>query len=207
MDLFAFDAACRTAAAPLICGVDEAGRGPLAGPVYAAAVILPPEAALPGLNDSKKLSAQKREALFDGIVQQALAFAVATATEQEIDTYNILNASLLAMERAVAGLMLVPDCVLIDGNRVPNGIAGAVPVVGGDGKSAAIAAASILAKVERDRFMQLLDKEYPAYQFARHKGYPTKLHYEMLDAHGVSPVHRRSFLKKWENAPKQAESL
>ena len=202
MNLFAFDNQYRTGEATLVCGVDEAGRGPLAGPVYAAAVILPPDFVLPGLNDSKKLSAKKREELFDVIVQEALTFAIATATEQEIDEYNILNASLLAMERAVAGLTMPPDVILIDGNKTPPNLPMAQAVVQGDAKSAAIAAASILAKVERDRAMELLDREYPAYQFARHKGYPTKLHYQMLDEYGPSPVHRTSFLKKWESGKK-----
>ncbi|MEG2222740.1 MAG: ribonuclease HII [Oscillospiraceae bacterium] len=182
-----------------VCGVDEAGAGPLAGPVYAAAVILPPGLLIDGLNDSKKLSAKKREQLFDSICADALAYGIASASVEEIEEINILNARLLAMERAIAALPTAADFALIDGNcnrgiSCPNAV-----VVGGDGKSASIAAASVLAKVSRDRYVtQVLDRDYPQYQFARHKGYGTKLHYAMLEQYGVSPVHRPSFLKKWE---------
>ena len=180
----------------LLCGVDEAGRGPLAGPVFAAAVILPPELEIPGLNDSKKLTEKKREALFDVIRAQALAFCIASASEEEIDRLNILQATFLAMNRAVKGLSVTPELVLVDGNRDP-GFSGieTVCVVGGDRQSASVAAASILAKVSRDRFMLEMAKEYPQYAFERHKGYGTKLHYERLREYGPSPIHRRSFLK------------
>ena len=186
-----------------VCGVDEAGAGPLAGPVYAAAVILPRNLIIEGLNDSKKLTEKKREALYDIITEQAEAWAVARVEAHEIDEMDILNARMLAMQRAIDALNLQPDMALIDGNR-DHGSRYAVTtphvlVVGGDGKSASIAAASILAKVSRDRFVtEVLDREYPQYCFARHKGYGTKLHYQMLDEHGPSPVHRKSFLKKWE---------
>jgi ribonuclease HII len=200
MTLTDYDQIYRERGVKTLCGMDEAGRGPLAGPVYAAAVILPPGLAIEGLNDSKKLTEKKRERLYGQIVEHAIAFSVATATESEIDEVNILQANLLAMERAVAALDVLPDCVLVDGNIVPTLAIPAIPVVGGDRLSACIAAASILAKVERDRFMCLLDKEYPAYGFAQHKGYGTKLHYQMLDAHGPCPVHRRSFLKTWRQA-------
>lgn len=179
-----------------VCGVDEAGRGPLAGPVYAAAVILPQGLAIEGLNDSKKLSEKKRELLYDEITKNAVAWSVAFATEQEIDEINILQATFLAMKRAVEGLTPKADYALIDGNRMPPLEIKGETVVKGDSRSMSIAAASILAKVTRDRFMLEVDKLYPQYQFSKHKGYGTKLHYEMLAQHGVSPVHRRSFLKK-----------
>ncbi|MCH5190918.1 MAG: ribonuclease HII [Oscillospiraceae bacterium] len=180
-----------------VCGIDEAGRGPLAGPVYAAAVILPTGLVIDGLNDSKKLSEKKREQLFDIICEKAVAFSVGTASEQEIDEINILNATFLAMKRAVDGLAVKPDYALIDGNRYPH-IGGVTEetIVKGDGKSMSVAAASILAKVSRDRFMLDLAKEYPQYLFEQHKGYGTKLHYEMIEKFGISPVHRKSFLKK-----------
>lgn len=186
-----------------VCGVDEAGAGPLAGPVYAAAVILPRELEIPGLDDSKKLTEKKREKLYDIITEQAEAWAVARVEAEEIDEMDILNARMLAMQRAIDALEIQPDMALIDGNR-DHGSRYAVTtphvlVVGGDGKSASIAAASILAKVSRDRYVtEELDRDYPQYQFAKHKGYGTKLHYEMLDAYGPSPAHRKSFLKKWE---------
>lgn len=186
-----------------ICGVDEAGAGPLAGPVYAAAVILPREIEIEGLDDSKKLTEKKRDALYDVITEKAEAWAVARVEAEEIDEMDILNARMLAMQRAIDALTVQPDMALIDGNR-DHGSRYAVTtphvlVVGGDGKSASIAAASILAKVSRDRFVtEVLDREYPQYCFARHKGYGTKLHYQMLDEYGPSPVHRKSFLKKWE---------
>lgn len=187
----------------LLCGVDEAGAGPLAGPVYAAAVILPREIEIPGLNDSKKLTEKKREILFDEITVQAEVWSVAFATAEEIDELDILNARMLAMQRAIDGLPVKPDLALIDGNRdhgsrvaieTPH-----VTLIGGDGKSASIAAASILAKVSRDRYVsQELDALYPQYDFAKHKGYGTKAHYAALDQHGPCPAHRRTFLKKWE---------
>ena len=180
-----------------VCGIDEAGRGPLAGPVYAAAVILPTGLEIEGLNDSKKLSEKKREQLFDVICEKAVAFSVGTASEQEIDEINILNATFLAMKRAVEGLTVKPDYALVDGNRYPHiGEITEETIVKGDGKSMSVAAASILAKVSRDRYMLELAKEYPQYLFEQHKGYGTKLHYEMIEKFGISPVHRKSFLKK-----------
>ena len=197
MDLFEYD---RSLNVRLLCGVDEAGRGPLAGDVYAAAVILPENADLPGLNDSKKLSEKKREALYDMILEQAAAYCVATATAEEIDRMNILNATFLAMQRAVDGLSVSPEYVLIDGNRRPATLRQPCScVVKGDGTSASIAAASILAKVSRDRYMKQIAKQYPEYRFEKHKGYGTKEHYEAIAAHGISPVHRKSFLKNLES--------
>ena len=178
-----------------VCGVDEAGRGPLAGPVFAAAVILPDGLENIGLNDSKKLTEKKRDALFDIITEKAVAWCVASADEKEIDKLNILNATFLAMKRAVDGLAVRPDLALIDGNRCPGTGIREETIVKGDAKSISIAAASILAKVSRDRYMLELDKKYPGYCFAKHKGYPTALHYEMIKKYGVSPVHRLSFLK------------
>lgn len=186
-----------------VCGVDEAGAGPLAGPVYAAAVILPRELEIPGLNDSKKLTKKKREALFDVITAQAAAYSIARVEAAEIDEMDILNARMLAMQRAIHGLSEKPDMALIDGNR-DHGSRYAIEtphitIVKGDGNSASIAAASILAKVARDRYMSgELSEQYPSYQFAKHKGYGTKLHYEMLDQYGPCPQHRVTFLRKWE---------
>ena len=177
----------------LVAGVDEAGRGPLAGDVYAAAVILPPQFDLPGLNDSKKLSAKRREILFAAIQEQASAFCIATASVAEIDSINILHASLLAMRRAVDGLAISPQLVLVDGNRLPSWDYNARAIIGGDAQEATIAAASILAKVSRDAAMQTLHAQYPDYGLDRHKGYPTKLHLERLRALGPAPIHRRSF--------------
>lgn len=178
-----------------VCGVDEAGRGPLAGPVFAAAVILPDGLEEIGINDSKKLSEKKRAALFELIKEKAVAYSVGSASEKEIDEINILNATFLAMKRAVDGLSIKPDIALIDGNRKPNTGIEEITLVKGDAKSISIAAASILAKVSRDEYMKDLDKKYPEYQFAKHKGYPTKLHYELIKKYGISPVHRLSFLK------------
>lgn len=179
-----------------VCGVDEAGRGPLAGPVCAAAVILPQGLIIEGLNDSKKLSEKKREMLYDKVTENALAWSVAFASEEEIDEINILQATFLAMKRAVEGLGIKADYALIDGNRMPPLDINGETVIKGDSLSMSIAAASIIAKVTRDRLMLEIDKEYPQYLFSQHKGYGTALHYEMLEKHGVSPVHRRSFLKK-----------
>lgn len=179
-----------------ICGIDEAGRGPLAGPVYAAAVILPIDLEIDGINDSKKLTEKKREVLFDIICEKAISYSIGIATEKEIDEINILNATFLAMRRAVDGLSVKPDYALIDGNQHPGLSTQDETVVKGDGKSMSIAAASILAKVSRDRFMLEIAEKYPEYCFEKHKGYGTKLHYEMIEKYGVSPVHRRSFLKK-----------
>ncbi len=178
-----------------VCGIDEAGRGPLAGPVFAAAVILPDDLGELGINDSKKLSEKKRDALFDVIKEKAIAWSVASAGEQEIDEINILNATFLAMKRAVEGLPVKPDIALVDGNRKPGTGIEEMTLVKGDSKSISIAAASILAKVSRDRYLLELDEKYPEYQFKKHKGYPTALHYEMIKEHGISPVHRLSFLK------------
>ncbi len=195
MTLFEYDSAIRNDA-PVLCGVDEAGRGPLAGDVYAAAVIFDEGVPIDGLNDSKKLSEKKREALFDEIIEKAKAYCIASATVEEIERINILQASMLAMKRAVEGLGIVPDMAIIDGNRLPDLTCSAQTVVKGDGLSASIAAASILAKVSRDRYMKKLAEEYPQYQFEKHKGYGTKLHNEMILKYGPSPVHRMSFLKK-----------
>ena len=177
----------------LVCGVDEAGRGPLAGPVVAAAVILDPANPVEGLNDSKKLSAKRREALAIEIHAKALAWAVAEASVEEIDRINILQASLLAMQRSVEKLVIVPSKALIDGNRCPKLACPAEAIIGGDGKVASIAAASILAKTVRDAGMMELHAVYPMYGFDRHMGYPTALHLKALQEHGVSPVHRRSY--------------
>ncbi len=177
----------------LICGVDEAGRGPLAGPVVAAAVILDPAQPIVGLNDSKKLSAKRREALAIEIRAKSLAWAVAEASVEEIDRINILQASLLAMQRAVEALHILPTLALIDGNRCPKLTCVAEAIIGGDGKVASIAAASILAKTVRDAGMMLIHKSYPMYRFDRHMGYPTELHIKLLQEYGVSPVHRRSY--------------
>ena len=203
MDLWTYEREQWNKGLATLCGVDEAGAGPLAGPVYAAAVILPQEIDLPGLNDSKKLTAKRREALYDQITAAAVSYSVASVSAAEIDELDILNARMLAMQRAIDGLSVKPDLCLIDGNR-DHGSSVAVHaphicIVGGDGKSASIAAASILAKVSRDRYVtDVLGREYPQYQFARHKGYGTKLHYELLDQYGPCPEHRRTFLKKWE---------
>ncbi len=181
-----------------VCGIDEAGRGPLAGPVYAAAVILPTGLEIEGLNDSKKLSEKKREQLFPIICEKAIAYSIGIATEKEIDVFNILKATFLAMKRAVEGLNIKPAYALVDGNLYPkisNDIKEEV-VVKGDAKSMSIAAASILAKVSRDRFMLEMTKEYPQYCFEQHKGYGTKLHYEKILEYGPSPIHRMTFLKK-----------
>lgn len=181
----------------IICGVDEAGRGPLAGPVYAAAVILPKGHIVEGVNDSKKLSEKKRELLFDKIIDECVCYSIGTASEKEIDEINILQATYLAMKRAVDGLEIVPQLALIDGNRIPPLTStDARAIVKGDAKSASIACASILAKVSRDRYMLKMAKKYPEYQFEKHKGYGTKLHYEMIEKYGICEIHRKSFLKK-----------
>ena len=180
-----------------ICGVDEAGRGPLAGPVCAAAVILPPNEQIEGLNDSKKLSEKKREQLFDIICEKALAYSIAFGTLEEIENLNILEATFLAMNRAIEGLILKADYALIDGNAIPKGIKIPCETVGkGDANSASIAAASILANVSRDRLLLEYDEAYPEYNFKKHKGYGTKEHTELILKHGPCPIHRLSFLKK-----------
>lgn len=179
-----------------VCGVDEAGRGPLAGPVYAAAVVLPEGCSIDGLDDSKKLTEKKREALYDVIKNTAVSCAVGIATVEEIDTVNILNATILAMTRAIEGLDVSSDCALIDGNRAPKINIECRTIVKGDAKCPSIAAASVLAKVSRDRYMREMAEKYPQYQFEKHKGYGTKLHYEMIEKYGICPIHRKTFLKK-----------
>ena len=181
----------------IICGVDEAGRGPLAGPVYAAAVILPKHLQIPGLNDSKKLSDKRRRELYPVICDQALAYGIGFATEQEIDEINILQATFLAMERAMAQLKIRPDLALIDGNRQKDFGLPVKTIVKGDSRSANIAAASVLAKVSRDDWMIAMAEKYPEYGFEIHKGYGTRAHYQALEAYGPSPIHRMSFLKKF----------
>ena len=178
------------------CGVDEAGRGPLAGPVFAAAVILPIGYIPDGLNDSKKLNEKRRNVLFDDICENAVSFGIASASVDEIDELNILNATFLAMNRAILQLTVLPEKILVDGNRADGLNGPCVCVVGGDGKCASIAAASILAKVSRDQYLYRLAEEYPQYHFEKHKGYPTQLHYEMIRKFGPSPVHRKTFLRK-----------
>ena len=180
----------------LICGVDEAGRGPLAGPVCAAAVILPRNCEIEGLNDSKKLTEKKREALYDVIIEKAVCYGIAFASVEEIEEINILNASMLAMNRAIKMLDPVPELALIDGNRNSAIEINSRCVIKGDAKCADIAAASILAKVTRDRYMLLMAEKYPEYHFEQHKGYGTKLHYAALREHGPSEIHRMSFLRK-----------
>ena len=197
VDLWAIEHQCFEGGLELVCGVDEAGRGPLAGPVCAAAVILPRDLVIPGLNDSKKLTDKKRRELFDVITEQAFAYGIAFSDEKEIDEINILQATFRAMERAVKNLSVQPDIVLVDGNRTPSMSIPVKTVVKGDSLSASIAAASILAKVTRDRWMEEQDRVYPAYGFAVHKGYGTKRHYEALTENGPCPIHRMTFLKKF----------
>ncbi len=180
----------------VVCGIDEAGRGPLAGPVYAAAVILKKGQTIEGVNDSKKLSEKKREALYNKIIDECLAYAIGVADEKEIDEINILQATFLAMKRAVDGLSVKPDCALVDGNQIPPLDCSVSTIIKGDSKSESIAAASILAKVERDRYMLKMAQKYPQYCFEKHKGYGTKLHYEMIEKYGICDIHRKSFLKK-----------
>jgi len=198
MSFWELEERCWAGGRELVCGADEAGAGPLAGPVYAGAVILPRHLELKGLNDSKKVAPRRREQLFDAIQDQAVAWSVAWVDEAVIDQINILNARMLAIQRAIEGLRPAADFALIDGNydkgiTFPHELA-----VGGDGRSASIAAASILAKVSRDRFMCSMAKQYPLYRFEKHKGYGTKEHYALLDKYGPCPIHRRTFLKKWE---------
>lgn len=196
MTLFEYDSDIRKSYS-VFCGVDEAGRGPLAGDVYAAAVIFDENTFIDGLNDSKKLSEKKRELLFDEIKEKAVSYCIATASVEEIETYNILNATFMAMKRAVQGLSVVPETAFVDGNRIPPDMpCGVQTLVKGDGLSASIAAASVLAKVSRDRYMKEIAEKYPEYQFEKHKGYGTKLHNELILQYGPSPVHRMSFLKK-----------
>lgn len=188
----------------VVCGVDEAGRGPLAGDVFAAAVVFDCGTVIEGINDSKKLSEKKREELFDVICEKAKCYCIGVASVEEIESLNILNAAMLAMKRAVEGLETPPDIALIDGNRKPSLNCEMQTVVKGDAKSQSIAAASILAKVARDRYMYEMDKKYPQYRFDKHKGYGTKLHYQMIDEHGMSEIHRPSFLAKYFAAKESA---
>lgn len=195
MTLFEYDSAVRNDF-PIVCGIDEAGRGPLAGDVYAAAVIFDEGVFIDGLNDSKKLTEKKREQLFDEIISKAKAYCVATASVEEIEEINILQATFLAMKRAYEGLGISADIAIIDGNRLPNLNCRMQTVVKGDSLSASIAAASVLAKVSRDRYMTELAEKYPEYRFDKHKGYGTKLHNELILKYGPCPAHRMSFLKK-----------
>lgn len=201
-ELYEYDNAVRNDYS-IICGVDEAGRGPLAGDVYAAAVILKKDAVIEGVNDSKKLSEKKRELLFDEIIEKSEAYCIAVASVEEIDTLNILQAAMLAMKRAVEGLNITPDIALIDGNKSPE-IDGVhtQTVIKGDATSASIAAASILAKVARDRYMKEIAEKYPQYAFEKHKGYGTKLHNQLILEYGPSEVHRKTFLRKLLNGKK-----
>lgn len=194
-DLWTMEDAYRAQGVRFLCGADEAGAGPLAGRVYAAAVILPLRLELPWLNDSKKVAPKRREILYDQITQGAVAWAVSWAEVEEIDQMNILNARLLAMERAIQALDPPADFALVDGNRSAGITVPHETVIKGDGRSASIAAASILAKVSRDRYMMEMAAQYPQYEFQRHKGYPTKLHYARLREFGPCPIHRRTFLK------------
>lgn len=180
----------------IVCGVDEAGRGPLAGRVYAAAVIMPRSLVIDGVNDSKKLSEKKREALFDKITENALCYSIAWSSEKEIDEINILQATYLAMKRAVESLKIGPDMILVDGNRLPDFGIPAEAIVKGDSLSHSIACASILAKVSRDRYICAEAEKYPEYSFEKHKGYGTKIHVEALKKYGPSPIHRKTFLRK-----------
>ena len=195
-DFWTIENACMEEGYRIVCGIDEAGRGPLAGPVFAAAVILPQGLLIDGLDDSKKLSEKKREALFDVIREKAAAFGIASADEREIDALNILNATMLAMHRALLALGATPDLALIDGNCARGFTIPTRCIIGGDGKSASIAAASILAKVSRDRLMRALDADYPQYGFAVHKGYGTRAHREAILQYGPCAIHRKSFLTK-----------
>lgn len=202
MDWLEFENKVISSGYSAVCGVDEAGRGPLAGPVCAAAVILPQNTVIDGVNDSKKLSEKKREQLFDVITEKALAYCVSWASVEEIEEINILNAAMLAMKRAVEGLSIKADFALIDGNKTPDLDIPAYPIVKGDARSMSIAAASILAKVSRDRLMYEYDTKYPQYNFAKHKGYGTTLHREMILKYGPCEIHRPSFLKKIKNGAK-----
>lgn len=195
-DLWALENEIYASGVKILCGVDEAGRGPLAGPVCAAAVILPRGLEIPGLNDSKKLSEKKREALYDVIISSAMAYGIAFADVEEIERLNILHATFLAMNRAIAQLSVRPELALIDGNRNSDIEVPSRCIVKGDSRCADIAAASILAKVTRDRYMIKMAEQYPQYGFEQHKGYGTKQHYTALREHGASPIHRMSFLRK-----------
>lgn len=196
MNLIEFDNSYRAQGFELLCGVDEAGRGPLAGPVFAASVILKPDFFHELVNDSKKLSEKKRGFLFDIILDNCVSYTITFSDANEIDQINILQATLLAMKKCVQGLSVHPDIILIDGNKIPDDLQNAQAIIKGDQTSFSIACASILAKVSRDRFMLEMAKKYPQYQFEKHKGYGTKLHYEMIDTHGICKIHRTTFLKK-----------
>lgn len=202
LPMWELEEAARERGYALVCGCDEAGAGPLAGPVYAAAVILPRGLELPYLNDSKQVTPLRRDKLFDQIREQAVAWATASVSEQEIDQTDILSARMRAMQLAIDQLRPAPDYALVDGNRDSGKhfaiITAHETVVKGDARSASIAAASILAKVSRDRYMEEMAEKYPEYRFEQHKGYGTALHYQMLEQYGPSPIHRKSFLKKWE---------
>ena len=204
MGLWDIEESCWAQGYERVCGVDEAGAGPLAGPVYAGAVILPRHINIKWLNDSKQVTPKRRDILYDEIMEQAESWAVAAVQADEIDAADILTARMQAMSLAIAGLTPTPDFTLVDGNRDKGkGAAISTPhrcIVKGDSLSVSIAAASILAKVSRDRYMEEMAEKYPEYHFEQHKGYGTKLHYETLDKYGPCPIHRRSFLKKWEAA-------
>lgn len=195
MDWYAYERSAAGSGHSPVCGIDEAGRGPLAGPVYAAAVILPMDCRIEGLNDSKKLPEKKREQLFDVICEKSVAYGIGCASAEEIDRINILQATFLAMARAYAALGTPAGWVLVDGNRMPPLPAPGETVVKGDARCASIAAASILAKVSRDRVLRELDLQYPQYGFSKHKGYGTKVHYEAIKAYGILPEHRKTFLR------------
>lgn len=202
VDMYYYENICKDSGLDLICGVDEAGRGPLAGPVCAAAVILDNDYLIEGLNDSKKISEKKRESLFEDIKKYSLAYAVTFIDNVMIDEINILKATMLAMRKSVDNLKIKPDIVLIDGPSDPYSpylyeSVNSLCIIKGDQLSASIAAASIVAKVSRDRLMKQIDKEYPDYCFSKHKGYGTKLHFEMIEKYGISPIHRKTFLKKY----------
>lgn len=190
---------------PLLCGTDEAGRGPLAGDVFAAAVIFGPDTVIEGINDSKKLTPKKRDALYDEIKEKAIYWSIQRATVAEIEELNILNCAMLAMKRSVESLGVVPDLVIADGNKTPPVSCPVEYLIKGDAKSQSVAAASILAKVERDRYMEAMAEKYPQYDFDKHKGYGTKLHYQRIDEFGPCDIHRLSFLKKYY-AKKQNDS-
>ena len=195
VDLYEIENGLRQKGLSLICGIDEAGRGPLCGPVAAGAVILPEGTVIEGLNDSKKLSEKKRDLLYDEITEKAVAWSVGLASPAEIDELDILKATYLAMKRAVEGLSVIPEYLLVDGNRDPKIGLPTATLVKGDGKAACIAAASIIAKVTRDRLLDDMDKKYPQYGYAKHKGYPTKAHYQAIAQYGINEEYRKSFLK------------
>lgn len=197
IDMYSFEKEAKANGFNIVCGVDEAGRGPLAGPVCAAAVILPENVEIEGLNDSKKLSEKKREELFSVICEKAVAYCVAFASVEEIEQYNILNATMIAMSKAVKGLTITPEIAFIDGNKAPKLEIPVKTIIKGDALSASIAAASVLAKVSRDRLLYEYDEKYPQYGFAKHKGYGTAEHIEAIKKYGASEVHRMSFIRKF----------